>query len=58
MLSVVIVWCSNYDKVGLLSGADFENLTMISHDNRTSVWISSFRYVSCIYVDIFAAFFK
>lgn len=36
--------CSVENKVGLLSGANFEDLSMIFHENHTCRWISSFRY--------------
>ncbi|KAF6164286.1 hypothetical protein GIB67_010256 [Kingdonia uniflora] len=33
------------DKVGLLSGVDFSDTSMIYHDNQTGRWISSFRAI-------------
>lgn len=33
------------DKVGVLHGANFEDMLMIHHDNRTNRWLSSFRAV-------------
>ncbi|KAG5564195.1 hypothetical protein RHGRI_000405 [Rhododendron griersonianum] len=33
------------DKVGLLTGANFEDLSMIHHNNQTGRWISSFRAI-------------
>lgn len=59
MLSVVNVLCSLDNKVGLLSGASFDNMTMISHNNQTNRWISTLRYVSAIYMLIsLVAFWK
>ncbi|XP_028073644.1 WD repeat-containing protein 76-like [Camellia sinensis] len=33
------------DNVGLLTGANFEDITMINHNNKTGRWISSFRAI-------------
>ncbi|WOL07666.1 WD repeat-containing protein 76 [Canna indica] len=33
------------DKVGILSGVNFDNLSMIQHDNQTGRWLSSFRAI-------------
>lgn len=38
--------CSFDDNVGISGGANFEDITMIRHDNQTGRWISSFRQVS------------
>ncbi|KAJ4874371.1 DROUGHT SENSITIVE 1 [Raphanus sativus] len=42
-LSLATTSVDNY--IGLLSGANFEDLSMISHDNNTNRWISTFRGV-------------
>ena len=38
--------CSVDNYIGLLSGTNFEDISMISHDNATNRWISTFRYCS------------
>lgn len=32
------------DKVGIVSGINFDDTVMIKHDNQTGRWISTFRY--------------
>ena len=39
--------CSVENKVGLLGGVNFEDLSMIYHENHMCRWISSFRYGLC-----------
>ncbi|KAK4391386.1 WD repeat-containing protein 76 [Sesamum angolense] len=43
------------DKVGLLSGANYENLSMAHHNNQTGRWISTFRvtydYINTVLCD-------
>ncbi|KAH0920487.1 hypothetical protein HID58_028147 [Brassica napus] len=42
-LSLATTSVDNY--IGILSGANFEDISMISHDNATNRWISTFRGV-------------
>ncbi|CAA7020005.1 unnamed protein product [Microthlaspi erraticum] len=42
-LSLATTFLDNY--VGILSGANYEDSSMIYHDNSTNLWISSFRGV-------------
>lgn len=41
--------CSMDDTVGVVSGANFGETSMIKHDNQTGRWISSFRYIISVY---------
>ena len=36
--------CSMDDTVGIVTGVNFDNTSMIKHNNQTGRWISSFRY--------------